>query len=695
MKMAGSFNSALAHFRQGDYLNAIRLLTSATGVVPTDAAALEILGASFFKTGQLAEARNIFRKLVQIDPKSKHLHNTLGAIYKDEKRYDDALNEFREALTLDPQYLPALINCATTHNLAGDISDAILHFRKALILDGGNVACLRQIADLYYRNHDYNTAEMYLRRLETAGKLDDFDTAKLAWSLLKTNRTTLALEFLRDKVESSKNPLYLKKQLAIVALNADEIELSARLLDEIIVNDPHDVDALLNRGNIEYKREIFESALSYYHRVVELDPSHIDALNNSGVVYDELGKTDESFTCFEKILTIDPHNVNALIERGKHLNEKSKFDDAIECYDKVLRIDPNNWMAYYNRGVSQHEKGDYEESAKSCIEAIIRNPRHDDAQYNLGINLLALGQFNDAWRYYFRRERFLDTPTPFSPITPGQNFFGKRVLFVRSQGLGDELFFMRFLPQIKAQGAWVAYRPDPKIRSLVSRMPFIDRVVGLSEVFNDFDFCFSIDDAAFIVDMKSEDRIPPPIYLSPLSDQSRRIERDLGKLSKRPLIGITWRGGSSKKKPNKKSLLQVLTKTIDLHIIADTLEKLDGTFIILQRHPHADEIAFLKQKFGNRIIDLSAANDDLELMLALLEKLDFYIGVSNTNTHLRAMTGRIAHILVPFPPEWRWYFSGKFSPWFPQFPVYRQSASGKWTLQELISDVISTDTDNA
>ena len=76
--------------------------------------------------------------------------------------------------------------------------------------------------------------------------------------------------------------------------------------------------------------------------------------------------------------------------------------------------------------------------------------------------------------------------------------------------------------------------------------------------------------------------------------------------------------------------------------------------------------------------DLSALNEDLEAMLALLALIDDYVGVSNTNMHLRAGVGKTARVLVPCPAEWRWMAQGDESPWFPGFKVYRQKTDGNW-----------------
>ena len=77
--------------------------------------------------------------------------------------------------------------------------------------------------------------------------------------------------------------------------------------------------------------------------------------------------------------------------------------------------------------------------------------------------------------------------------------------------------------------------------------------------------------------------------------------------------------------------------------------------------------------------DFSDLNDDLEGMLALLALIDDYVGVSNTNMHLRAAAGRTARVLVPQPAEWRWMAGRASSPWFPGFSIYRQSLDGSWT----------------
>jgi len=54
-----------------------------------------------------------------------------------------------------------------------------------------------------------------------------------------------------------------------------------------------------------------------------------------------------------------------------------------------------------------------------------------------------------------------------------------------------------------------------------------------------------------------------------------------------------------------------------------------------------------------------------------------------------ASLGKTARVLMPCPPDWRWLASGKESPWFPGFVIYRQNSDGDWSaaLQELQRDL--------
>lgn len=149
-------------------------------------------------------------------------------------------------------------------------------------------------------------------------------------------------------------------------------------------------------------------------------------------------------------------------------------------------------------------------------------------------------------------------------------------------------------------------------------------------------------------------------------------------------IGITWRAGA--KKIDNQDTIEILDKHIPLEILVKLLtQKLakqvtntSVNLVVLQRNPKKEEIDYLKKNSDFNIIDYSHYNENLLQMMSLLAVLDDYIGVSNTNIHLRGSLNKKAKVLLPYPAEWRWQLTGKSTPWYANFTLIRQSEDGYW-----------------
>ncbi|MGH8765013.1 MAG: hypothetical protein ACRET8_04800, partial [Burkholderiales bacterium] len=171
---------------------------------------------------------------------------------------------------------------------------------------------------------------------------------------------------------------------------------------------------------------------------------------------------------------------------------------------------------------------------------------------------------------------------------------------------------------------------------------------------------------------------------APLAQKLADVDARIAGLP-RPLVGLTWRAGTGPEAGNRHSLY----KETSFDALVQIARDLPGSVFVLQRHPKAAELDVLRQVCGQRLVDFSALNDDLEAMLALLARIDEYVGVSNTNMHLRAALGREARVLASRGAEFRWMSDGGQSPWFPGMVVYRQGAFGDWqdAIRSLRSDL--------
>ncbi|MGH8672603.1 MAG: hypothetical protein ACREUA_11325 [Burkholderiales bacterium] len=231
------------------------------------------------------------------------------------------------------------------------------------------------------------------------------------------------------------------------------------------------------------------------------------------------------------------------------------------------------------------------------------------------------------------------------------------------QGIGDDLFFLRFAAEAQARGARLIFKSTAKLASLIKRAPCIDEVIDHAEYPGEMDKIFSVAELPLLLGMKERNDIPPLLGLTVLPERLTSIQKRLVDIGNGPYLGVTWRAGRGKT-PGEK---WTLSKQISPALLANTLKSWQGQVLVLQRNPRSREIEAFRQALEREVHNFSDLNENLEEMLALLSIIDEYMGVSNTNMHLRAGVGKTARVLIPNPPEWRWMAESDESPWFPGF----------------------------
>jgi len=268
---------------------------------------------------------------------------------------------------------------------------------------------------------------------------------------------------------------------------------------------------------------------------------------------------------------------------------------------------------------------------------------------------LTQARFAEGWADYAARAVPRDLADGLTREPLPANLSGRRVQVRGDQGLGDEVFFLRFLPVLRARGAWVAYEPDQRLAPIFARAGVADHIGFVPNA----DYRVLAGDLPHVLGTTAT---PPSIRLTPLPDRIPQLPH--------PCLGVTWRAGTADK-------AGALFKAVPMDALARALAPYPGTIVAVQRRPAAGEVDAFADALGRPVLDLTAANDDIESILALVGALDEYVCVSNTNVHLRAALGRTARVLVPHPPEFRWMAAGT-SPWFPGTAVYRQGVDGDW-----------------
>jgi Tfp pilus assembly protein PilF len=449
-------------------------------------------------------------------------------------------------------------------------------------------------------------------------------------------------------------------------------------------------------------------ALEHALRAHELKRNDLGFLNTLGVAYGEAGQLDLAEATFRKALKRKPGFVDALVNLGKSLEKQDRLEDARREYERALAIEPAFPKLATNLARIHHLSGD-PARAKDVLERSARNidpqdlaiglakceadvgriddalarlraavAEHSDwklARSSLAHLLLSTGRWREGWVEYVRRRNLLEPrPTELPPLLAAR-LDGKSVLLRGEQGIGDVLFFLRFAPTLRARGARLTLACERKLHAVVRANEVLDEV-RVEET-------GSFDRAVLTADLPAllEAEATPPAWRLEIDPAAKRdAAARLAALGPAPYLAVTWRAGTDTVRGREFGAERVsLTKSAPPRLLGEAVRGWRGTTILLQRGARSEDGAEFAAGFAAPFHDLSALGDDLRALLAVLSLVDEYVGVSNTNIHLLAGIGRTARVLVPFPPEWRWLRGEGRSPWFPDFPVYRQPVSHHWS----------------
>jgi tetratricopeptide (TPR) repeat protein len=420
-----------------------------------------------------------------------------------------------------------------------------------------------------------------------------------------------------------------------------------------------------------------DEAEALYREVLREDPGNAVATHYLGLIAWARGDRAEAERLMREALAKDASVPDFHNNLGLLLRDTRRLEEAIAAYRRAIEIEPR-WMdAYSNLGLALEAAGRNAEAIAAYEQALAREPRFAIGHQNLALALLARGSVREALPHYRWRlaAQGLSSQLPDPAAARWPERLDGRSLAIRAeQGLGDALFFLRFAPEAVRRGARLAFRGDARLHSILARTGLF--TLGLeseSTPSSPLEEAFA-GDLPWFLGVDEASALPGPLTLVPDPGRVRDWQAKLAALGSPPYVALTWRAGTvTAGGPSR-----TLSKDLPPALLGQRLRDRRATWISVQRLPGAGELEAVSQGLGAPVHDAAYANGELEEILALISVVDDYVGVSNTNTHLRAGTGGPMHVLVPHPPEWRWSLSGDRSPWFPTAVVQRQRPNGLW-----------------
>jgi Flp pilus assembly protein TadD len=443
-----------------------------------------------------------------------------------------------------------------------------------------------------------------------------------------------------------------------------------------------DPDALNNLANRLKDEQHFEQAESLYRQALALRPEFPQALNNLGNLLRNQGELAAASDLLQRASDIWPEQPDIRNNLAVALHDSQRFDEAEAHFRTILEGNPTHLQALNNLGNLLKDLRRPQEAMVAYRRVLALAPEHADARWNLGLLHLQRGDYRHGWALYEARHdprrqvREVFPPVVNSAPWRGEMLNGKHLLVWHEQGIGDEIQFARFIPDLRDRFAAerITLVCKPPLTRLLRTLSGVDQVLPLGATLPGHDLWVlsgSLPGRFGCTLATLPGRLP---YLQAIPADCAKWRQRLP-ANGRLRVGLVWAGSRWHKNDRNRSLP-------DLSLLAPLWQVEGIDFYSLQKSPPDDSATFQASAPppGQPLIHLGAETADFADSAALLGELDLLISVDTAIVHLAGALGRPCWVLLPWQGcDWRWLENGSDTPWYPgSLRLFRQAAEGGW-----------------
>jgi len=311
---------------------------------PANADALSFVGEICLAQNRLGEAVAAFQQALQLRPHSVELHNDMGVALAQQGKTDHAAACFRQALGCRPDYVEAFNNLGIVLSQQGKLTEAVSCYQQALSIKA-----------------DYAEAHSNLGlALASLGKLPE---------AIASHQQALAIK--PDFIGAQNN-----LRLALVAQERLNQDLAGFRMSHCYI--PDDATAYNELGLALKTQGRLTEAIASFQEALRLRTDFAEAYNNLGVTFKERGNADEAVASLRDALSRNPDFVEAHNNLGTVLESTGNLDEASSCYRRALRGRPDFAEAHHNLGNVLNQLGKHAEALTHYQQAVELKPDYRD-----------------------------------------------------------------------------------------------------------------------------------------------------------------------------------------------------------------------------------------------------------------------------------------------------------------------------
>ena len=718
---------------------AIQALTQAAKYAPENPDIHYSLGVLLKQSGRWSEAGQHYEKTLALRPDHVEAHNALGTLFAQQEQLAEAQSHYESALRFQPDHPQALNNLASIQVRRGNLQEALNYYRRAIQIKPDLPEAWGNLGKALQDAKQYQEAEAAYRQALILQPHYPEALSNLGSLLNQLKRFDEAENCLQQALVLQPKHLPALIHLGTTYVNLGRLHAAENACRQAIAYQPDSADAYNNLGNVLCSAGRIEDAEQSYRQAAALNPALAAAHNNLGNTLYHQAKLDSAVQSYHAAWVLMQDSVEIAANLGCSLTELGRLDEAEIYYAHAFNLLNDPVARAMLLGQQCSHKGQFLEAQRHYQQALSLNANEFEARFDLSQLQLIEGNFKDGFRNFEARLQVKKFTFKYPDIVPqwhgepyGKPMTGASIVLYAEQGIGDVLFFSRFMSvlprQFSRQRFWVY---APLMRLLTYSFPDVEmldisqRTLESAMTDQAFDWGSPLMSLAHALQIDDEKKIQSPtsyLQVAPewqapwralgFSESSQRtlqtahdnkliegadrtlighLRAPIKPSPERPLnVGLVWAG--------QRNAPYTARRNIPIEALFGLLKQPNCRWISLQ-YPALNETQMELFKAEGLIIENPMAQvNDLADTAGLISLLDLVITVDTSIAHLAGALGKPVWLLNRFNGDWRWIRSCRGcsggrsdSPWYPTMRIFTQPKTGDWiTVIQEVTEALST-----
>lgn len=369
---------------RGAYREALAWINTGLKGSPNDQRLLGLKLDVLESDRKFGEAALLAEKMLRNSPTAEKrqryitLRIASGREFLAQQQYDLALTEFESALRENPADTAALDMAANTYISQKDYTRALTVLNTALAAHPSNPRFMMKKSSVLAETGQYDEAA------QIAKELQQRFPGNQRYSTFVTDMHLTA---------------------GRLFMQAEEYTLAKGQFDQVLENDPTNLDALNYLVNLESARKQYESAIQYADKALQAYPDNKEMLLKKASVYTDMQRYADANTINKQLMERFPYTtkyrtayVEGLVAEGLAKWRNNRPDSAFPIFQQALAIDKKDSLALLNSMNILYARGSYDSALVFANEALRYYPNSENFLQRRALNLEGMKDYEGAAR---------------------------------------------------------------------------------------------------------------------------------------------------------------------------------------------------------------------------------------------------------------------------------------------------------